>query len=191
MELPDLPAPVLKALMDVPISEDEWRGDHGFALLDVMHLSPGERCQLWITHRAELLRAWIEDRPGTRPQMWWHHDAPRQPLGRFPGWWCDGKVEQPRLRLGGIGTAALDAFDAQPKYHLGIPTEWCGPEELEWCAEEGIRAVAIDPTDPPRYESQGAYLKRHGLFLRGEEKRLPANAFEPEAVGELAPMHDR
>ena len=118
MELPDLPAPVLKALMDIPITEDEWRGDHGFALLDVMHLSPGERCQLWITHRAELLRAWIEDRPGTRPQMWWHHDAPRQPLGRFPGWWCDGKVEQPRLRLGGIGTAALDAFDAQPKYHL-------------------------------------------------------------------------
>ena len=140
--------------MDIPISEDEWRGEHGFALLDVMHLSPGDPCQLWITHRAELLRAWIEDRPGTRPQMWWHHDAPREPPGPRPGWLNDGKVEQPRLRLGGTGTAAVDVFDAVPVYHLGIPVEWCGPEELEWCAAEGIHAVLIDPKDPPRYEAK-------------------------------------
>ena len=174
MELPDLPAPVLKALMDVPITEDEWRGDHGFALLDVMHLSPGERCQLWITHRAELLRAWIEDRPGTRPQMWWHHDAPREPQGTRPAGSIDGKVEQPRVRLGGIGTAALDAFDAVPVLppgHSGRVVRARGARVVRGGGYPRRR----DRSDrPAAIRSAGAYLTRHGLFLRGEERRLPA-----------------
>ena len=140
--------------MDVPITEDEWRGEHGFALLDVMHLSPGEPCQLWIDAPGRAVASLDRGSPWDAAA---DVVAPRragQPQGTLPGWWCDGKVEQPRLRLGGTGTAALDAFDAVPMYHLGIPIEWCGPEELAWCAAEGIRAVAIDPNDPPRYEAK-------------------------------------
>ena len=37
--------------------------------------------------------------------------------------------------------------------------------------------------DVPRLiEFEAAYLKRHGLFLPGEEKRLEAADFEPEAI---------
>ena len=56
------------------------------------------------------------------------------------------------------------------------------PEDLEECTEAGIAATMIDPADPPRYEAQATYLRRYGLLLRGEEKRLPPDAYEPEAV---------
>ena len=139
MELPDLPEPVLRALLDGPISEADHRGEHGFALLDVLYLTTGDVCPLWVEHREALLRAWIEDRPGTRPQMWWHHDAPRQPPGVRPGWFIDGMIVEPRLRLGGTGTAAVDVFDNEPVYHLGIPVEWIRTaEELAWCVAEGM-----------------------------------------------------
>jgi hypothetical protein len=45
-----------------------------------------------------------------------------------------------------------------------------------------FKGVAIDPNDPPTFESQAAYLKRHGLFLAGEERRLKKSDFEPETV---------
>jgi hypothetical protein len=41
---------------------------------------------------------------------------------------------------------------------------------------------AIDPNNPPRFESQAAYLERHGLLSPEERRRLPADAFEPELV---------
>jgi hypothetical protein len=34
-------------------------------------LEKGSLDQLWVTHRAELLREWIKTRPGTRPPRWW------------------------------------------------------------------------------------------------------------------------
>jgi hypothetical protein len=42
--------------------------------------------------------------------------------------------------------------------------------------------VAIDPDDPPAYESQAAYLERHDLFLPGERRRLRKADCEPERV---------
>jgi len=42
---------------------------------------------------------------------------------------------------------------------------------------------AIDPTDPPVFESEAAYLKRLDLLLTGEEARLPADAFDDEVIG--------
>jgi hypothetical protein len=42
--------------------------------------------------------------------------------------------------------------------------------------------VAIDPDNPPIYESQASYLERHGLFLPGERRRLKPADFEPERV---------
>ena len=32
--------------------------------------------------------------------------------------------------------------------------------------------VSLDPRNPPVFDSQAAYLDRHGLFLPGERKRL-------------------
>jgi len=42
--------------------------------------------------------------------------------------------------------------------------------------------VPVDPNDPPTFESQAAYLKRLGLLLPGEEKRLAPKAFAPERI---------
>ena len=92
-----------------------------------MHLSPGDVCPLWAEHRGALLRAWIEDHPGTRPQSWWRHDAPREPQGTRPGWFIDAMFELPRQRLGGIGTASWEVLDVQPVFHLGIPFVWVTP----------------------------------------------------------------
>jgi hypothetical protein len=41
---------------------------------------------------------------------------------------------------------------------------------------------AIDPEDPPTYESQASYLERHGLFLPGEKKRLTKYDWLPDAL---------
>ena len=41
---------------------------------------------------------------------------------------------------------------------------------------------ALDANDLPRFESQAAYLKRYGLFMPGEERRLPANAYDAEVL---------
>jgi hypothetical protein len=45
-----------------------------------------------------------------------------------------------------------------------------------------FKSVPIDPDDPPLYESQAAYLERHGLFLPGARRRLRKADFEPQAV---------
>jgi hypothetical protein len=49
-------------------------------------------------------------------------------------------------------------------------------------ASNDFHGVAIDPDDPPNFESQAAYLKRHGLFLAGEERRLKKADWEAEAI---------
>jgi hypothetical protein len=53
-----------------------------------------------------------------------------------------------------------------PWYEHGLPMGW-----------EFLRKEA-----PPIFESEAAYLKRFGLFMPGEERRLPADAFEPVAL---------
>ena len=40
----------------------------------------------------------------------------------------------------------------------------------------------LNPANPPCYESQAAYLRRHGLLEPGEARRLKAKDYEPEVV---------
>ena len=175
----DLPDAVAALLLDYELSEEERDSINPFELLDLEF--PIERpCPVWRAHRHVLLPFFVRRHPGRRPSRWWRYDAPRRPAGRFG----DGPHELPRMRLGGVGTAAMDVFAVEPRCHLGIPVEWIRTaEEIAWCRAEGIEAVpAIDPADPPAYEAQAAYLRRYGLFQRGEERRLPPDAFEPEQV---------
>jgi hypothetical protein len=48
-------------------------------------------------------------------------------------------------------------------------------------ANDTFKGVAIDPDNSPTFESQAAYLKRHGLFLVGEERRLKKADWEVES----------
>lgn len=121
---------------------------------------------LWAAHREEILGLWILRHPGTRPSCWWAYDAPRLGKARqraLAGFW--GSLErycEPRRVVGGDGEPA----------ECWAPTDWGILNE--W--------VRVNPDDPPLIESQAAYLKRHGLLLRGEAKRLKARDFKPERL---------
>ncbi len=133
----------------------------------------------WEAYRGQVLSMWIAGRPGTRPSLWWNVDAPR--LVDVPERWRFPEVEtvdvvEPRQRLGGIGTAECDVYYGPPSFHCGIPDLWIEA----WEANDGT--PVIDPTNPPLYESQAAHLRRHRLFLPGEEARLTEADFEPERV---------
>jgi hypothetical protein len=122
--------------------------------------------RLWIENRDAILNEHISDNPGTRPALWWRFDAPRSPIGTFPGCYWDSKLPEPRKQLAGSGTPAHEAQAVVPSYSYGIPA-WFGADE----------------DDPPVFESQAAYLKRHRLMLAGEEKR---SDFEVETtLGDL------
>jgi hypothetical protein len=58
-------------------------------------------------------------------------------------------------------------------------------EDVRHHVEQGedFAGVAIDENDSPRYESQAAYLERHGLLTPAERRRLTEKDFAPEVVG--------
>jgi hypothetical protein len=85
-----------------------------------------------------------------------------------------------------------------PTYSFGLPSIWISQSQVKYCRgiavdihggpignrfpSNDFRGVAIDPDDPPIFESQAAYLKRHDLFLAGEERRLKKADWEAEAI---------
>ena len=106
---------------------------------------------------ATLERAWEVLGPTATAEHARHHPGCRPAL-----WWRHTAPEPERRQLGGTGRRSAMG----PIY--GLP----------WLLE-------IDPDDPPRFESQAAYLRRLGLLLPGE--RPPPAAFEPEAASADAP----
>jgi hypothetical protein len=107
-------------------------------------------------------------RPGTRPSCCWRFDAPEPDLiaGTDPE--MQAFIYQ-RKRLGGKGTPSVGASLA-----LGVPeyTGWkiCLGRTEPVCTR-------FDPNDPPQFESEAAYLERHGLLLPGERRRLRRDDF--------------
>jgi hypothetical protein len=77
----------------------------------------------------------------------------RLPIGTIPGCYYDGKLPQPRKRTGGTGTPAHEVQAVVPSFEYGLPAVWVG----------------LDEDDPPVFESEATYLKRHGLLLAGEK----------------------
>jgi hypothetical protein len=82
-----------------PSTEDFWWRLDGDTLVEAA----------WRANEAALLGLFVAERPGQRPDAWWRCSAPRQPVGRWSGWWFDGKLPEPRRRLGGTGSAIWEA----------------------------------------------------------------------------------
>jgi hypothetical protein len=155
------------------------RGDFG-SWVEVFDKSTDQRGR-WQEHGDDLLAEWIADHPGTRPWAWWRFDAP-----------------EPRHRLGGVGTPSFEVLAHAPEYDHGLPTQWVTVWDVEYYTGRAVdvhgKAIgqefrgrrfagqAIDPDDPPRYESEAAYLDRHGLLSAEERAELSADAFEPEVI---------
>lgn len=139
-------------------------GDSG-AQFEILLLESGRSEQLrevWAQHRVAVLAQWLKDHSGTRPAVWWRFDAPRQLLGTHGGAFYDGKLQQPRKQIsgGGCDASAISAY--MPSYESGLPTSWAG-------FEEGAQPV---------FESQAAYLQRHGLLTPHEVRVLTASDYE-------------
>ncbi len=139
-----------------PTSEAEWHWLHDrfddACAVDGMIEFTIDERGLWLRYRDTITTQWAIDRPGTRPSCWWKYDSPA-----------------PRRRLGGTGLSNNDHGGYVPAFWCGVPRDWYHFQD-------------IDTADPPVFESQAAYLKRHDLLLSGE--RLPADAFAPETLPE-------
>jgi hypothetical protein len=182
---------------DVTDEHESWlRGDDkaaGFVKYAPIH----ELAALWAAHTDRIVAEHVREHPGTRPERWWQYSAPRIPLGTFPGLYFDGQLPAPRKRLGGIGTPASDILADVPTFSYGLPAIWITPWQVKFYSGTAVdirgnpigslvptdfKGVAIDPNDPPRFESQATFLKRLGLFLPGEERRVTKADFTAEAV---------
>jgi hypothetical protein len=135
-----------------------------FEVIDVCQPDSPELRAAW--EASGIMRHW--DIPSRRPYCWWLFDAPRLPMGTFPGRYIDGKFPEPRLHLGGPGCPRHEALNYYPVQHFGI-WDWFG-----------------DPANPPTFETQFDYLKRHGLLLPGEDEPLPEHFTEPAQIMDAA-----
>lgn len=94
----------------------------------------------------------------TPEELWFEHWATflpqfitQNPCKRPLPWWTY-EAPEPRQRIGGSGVPNDDGG-----LERGLPFGWCEDP---------------DPEDPPVYESEAAYLKRHGLLTKMEIRWL-------------------
>ena len=120
----------------------------------IITLSDDERLKIWSEYRDDILDKWIEQRPGTRPRLWWRFDAPKD-LELMQGTAWQGVFPIARRQLGGAGCAVWQRLDYVPVFDKGIPAIW-----LDYNAD-----------DPPVYESEYVYLSRYGLLVNNEKTK--------------------
>ena len=191
---PQLSETAWAMLNDLPLPADDGHGGWEHYCLEYGGCLTPSLQELWAEMGEGIVAEWVAKRPGTRPSCWWQWSAPRADDH------CHrpGGMPVPRLRLGGIGTPRSEVLNIVPRLHFGLPIDWVSAWEADYYNgraldihgnrigtgyEEGhFKGVPPDPNDPPCYESQAAYLKRHGLLLPGEPKRLSAQDFQPDCV---------
>lgn len=149
--------------------------------------------QIWLSIRDEFLPEWIKQNPGTRPSWWYlfDPDCPRvseEDIKRhgWEGWFFLSDIPDLRRRLGGVGDPIYEHLSHVPRFDRGVPVDFVSASDVKYYRREGesFDGKPIDPNDPPRYESEATWLKRHGLLTRGEKRQLTRNDFEPETVEE-------
>lgn len=119
----------------------------------------------WSRVRNSVLRTWIAEHPGTRPYAWWCFDAPGV-----------------RERVGGTGTPKHEVLKYAPVYDFGIPKYWITQQDITLRRKAGFKGKPLDKNNPPLYESQAAFLQRHGLLSEEEMEILPADAYDLEVI---------
>lgn len=152
-----------------------------------------------------MLAHWQVEAPGHRPFAWWKFSAPRWSRDALPtrlqtlGEATLRELPAPRQRLGGIGTPTYEALNIVPELPFGCPVRWVSRDDVAYSNGRALDVhgrpigrpdyhdgyfpyAAIDPNDPPVFESQAAYLLRHQLLPAGERDRLAPDALQPERV---------
>lgn len=109
-------------------------------------------------------RAWVRNRESVLKE--WRECSP----GTRPSAWWKFDAPEPRRQLSGAGRPGWEAVPAMvPAYGFGVPLDWAG----------------FLKTDPPEFESQATYLKRHGLLTADEELRAD---FKPEVINDFSKL---
>jgi hypothetical protein len=108
--------------------------------------------EVWAEHRDVVLTHYIKRHPGHRPFGFWEFE-----------------VSEPRRRLGGTG----DPINYNALHH-GVP--------MYWCVDRFDHGVPLSDDDPPMFESEPRYLKRLGLLLPEERRRLKRSDFNPVVI---------
>jgi hypothetical protein len=172
----DIP-PALRAFLET--GEREPRNVEIFMLAK----SADRLAAVWKDCRREILAGWIREHPASRCWAWWRFDSP-----------------EPRKRLGGIGSPMSEDLAVGENLEFGLPTSFLTPFLAAYYRGEArdihgnsiglefrgsdFAGVAIDATDPPTYESEAEYLRRHNLLTPAEIRHLEIHPelLEPEVV---------
>jgi len=108
--------------------------------------------ELWAEHGAALLARWIAEHPGERPWAWWIATAP-----------------SPRQCL------------TDPGHHVREPAAWPGLAYM-WRLHRGIPLLDQVGHFTVAFESQAAYLDRHGFLGADERLALDEADFDVEVI---------
>jgi len=167
----------------------------GVDLDEFLYGYPGcsaDQCRMvWLAVRDELLPSWVKEYPGTRPSWWYLFDpeCPRmsdEEIERhgWTGWFFAKDLPDLRRRLGGVGDPIFEHLNYVPHFDCAVPDHFVSAEDVRFYRSEGekFRGKPIDPRNPPKYESEASYLKRHRLLATVERQRLRKKDFEPEII---------
>lgn len=126
-------------------------------------------------------RDFIKQHPCTRPWGWWHFDAPRWD-DSFGDCWYHGALPEPRLRIGGSGRPSFESMGDVPSFSFGLPDSW--PKQIDVECGLAKKRDVPDPDDPPIFESQASFLRRHDLLTSAEKGWLKKHpeALTPEQI---------
>jgi hypothetical protein len=136
--------------------------DGGLKSMDLFNLqgSTSEQHELWDAYGGEVVLQWIQERPGTRPSLWWEYTAPKQPKRDKDGYFS-GRLPEPRLLIDSTGE----------------------DDHFHYYYFKGVEVYSIDPN--VFIESEPAYLRRHNLMSDEEIRRLTAADYEPVRASDI------
>jgi hypothetical protein len=161
--------------------------ERGQDSIEAMSLSEKRLRQRWQLYQAKHLSDFIKNNPCQRPWAWWEYSAPRW-HDPYPGTYFHGTLPEPRQRLGGVGTPDYEFLNYVPSFRFGLPTGFLSPWLVDYYNGRAkdvngklipskhkpgdFTGQAISLEDPPVYESECAYLERHGLLTQSERRYL-------------------
>jgi hypothetical protein len=153
------PIPPRRLRPQLPLAAYRWllEGQRSAWYYLDLTTDPATQRLFWEQHRDAVVPHHVRRHPGSRPKMWWRFTAP-----------------EPRRRVGGIGTPLFECGGAWAAlYEYGVPMDWKTDEH------NPRAGTPLSADDPPLFESEAAYLRRHGLLLREERPRLSRRSYEP------------